>query len=331
MSDSNSASFPDFGKLVPGFDFLQNLTRQASSAAQSAPQMPQLGSWVAPTLNVEELDKRIQELKAVLFWLDQNSTALKATVQALEVQKMTLATLKGMNVSMNEMAQAFSMKSGDAPSPGAAKAASGFAGLEVPDTSYQKGQTQAAPEPQPAAGDAAKAEGSAAEGAAEPRAGVVDPMQWWGALTQQFQTIANAAMKDAASRGHLAPDPALGQGGLKDAMKAASDLASEAGKTLAKSASQAGDMVVSALRGGKRWGVPGASDASAAAATGKKASAGKSGNTSKTVKTSKPAAAAKAVKTAKAAKTAKATASRAGAAKPPASRKAAPRKTASRS
>ncbi|NBS47144.1 MAG: hypothetical protein EBS99_08965, partial [Betaproteobacteria bacterium] len=30
--------------------------------------------------------------------------------------------------------------------------------------------------------------------------GVVDPMQWWGALTQQFQQIASHAMKDATAQ-----------------------------------------------------------------------------------------------------------------------------------
>ena len=45
---------------------------------------------VAPTLSVEEVDKRIQELKTVQYWLEQNGHALKATIQALEVQKMTL-------------------------------------------------------------------------------------------------------------------------------------------------------------------------------------------------------------------------------------------------
>lgn len=49
--------------------------------------MPNMASWVAPTLSVEELDKRIQELKTVQFWLEQNTNALKATIQALEVQK----------------------------------------------------------------------------------------------------------------------------------------------------------------------------------------------------------------------------------------------------
>ena len=89
MSDINDTGF---GKFIPGFDFLQNLTKGAS---QSVPQMPNMGSWIAPSLDADELDKRISELKTVQFWLDQNAKALSATVQALEVQKMTLATLKG--------------------------------------------------------------------------------------------------------------------------------------------------------------------------------------------------------------------------------------------
>jgi len=107
MSDSPSEGF---GKFVPGFDFLQNLTKGAS---QAIPQMPNMASWIAPTLDVEELDKRISELKAVHFWLDQNSKALGATVQALEVQKMTLAALKGMNVNMGDLANSFKPKAAE--------------------------------------------------------------------------------------------------------------------------------------------------------------------------------------------------------------------------
>src|SRR6185436_7205763 len=99
-----------FAKLVPGFDFLQNL---AKGASQSLPQLPNLSNWIAPTLNVEELEKRITELKAVHFWLDQNSKALGATIQALEVQKMTLATLKGMNFNMGDVANALKLKAAD--------------------------------------------------------------------------------------------------------------------------------------------------------------------------------------------------------------------------
>ena len=90
MSESENS----FGKFVPGFDFLQNL---AKGATQAVPQMPNLSNWIAPSLNEEELDKRISELKTVHFWLDQNSKALGATVQALEVQKLTHNQLDMVN------------------------------------------------------------------------------------------------------------------------------------------------------------------------------------------------------------------------------------------
>ena len=41
------------------------------------------------------------------YWLEQNGHALKATIQALEVQKMTLSTLRGMNVRMEDLASVF--------------------------------------------------------------------------------------------------------------------------------------------------------------------------------------------------------------------------------
>src|SRR5437868_14969238 len=106
MSDNHFG----FGKFAPGFDCLQN---RAKTASQTIPQLPNMPNWVAPTLNVEELEKRIGELKAVHFWLDQNSKALGATIQALEVQKMTLATLKGMNFNMGDVANAFKLKAGE--------------------------------------------------------------------------------------------------------------------------------------------------------------------------------------------------------------------------
>jgi hypothetical protein len=161
MSDKDQLGFT---RLVPGFDFLQNL---AKGAAPALPQMPSLSNWIAPTLNVEELEKRIEELKAVHFWLDQNSKALGASIQALEVQKMTLATLKGMNFNMAEMANALKLKP-DAVMDGMQKMTEAATGKK-----------------------AAKASKDGAPA-------VVDPLQWWGALTQQFQQIAADAMKDVA-------------------------------------------------------------------------------------------------------------------------------------
>ena len=234
-----SAATPsfDFSQFVPGFDFLKQLatTGAAGTSGGAVPGMPSLSSWVAPTLSVEEVDKRIQELKTVQYWLEQNGHALKATIQALEVQKMTLSTLRGMNVRMEDLASAFtrtaaataaaastpdasttSTTSTGSAAPEPAPAASPAPAAPAASAPFGAGFFQTAKAPSPAAGatagDAAEPDdathaddtSTAADAPADtaPRnadaAGVVDPLQWWGALTQQFQQIASSALKDAA-------------------------------------------------------------------------------------------------------------------------------------
>ncbi|WP_418130544.1 PhaM family polyhydroxyalkanoate granule multifunctional regulatory protein [Variovorax sp. 278MFTsu5.1] len=195
---SNASKPFDFSQFVPGFDFLKNLAGGAASGSGSVPGIPSLASWVAPTLSVEEVDKRIQELKTVQYWLEQNGHALKATIQALEVQKMTLSTLRGMNVRMEDIASAFTRQATAAaaavtPAPG--KAAPEPEPEEIEDEEAPEEEVEEAPAPKkPSRKPAAsKAKAAAADGA-----GVVDPMQWWGSLTEQFQQIASTALQDAA-------------------------------------------------------------------------------------------------------------------------------------
>jgi len=231
-------SFPDFGKLVPGFDFLQNLAKQAAGAqSQASPQLPNLGNWIAPTLSLEELDKRVQELKAVQFWLDQNATALKATIQALEVQKMTLATLKGMNFNMTDMANAFTIKTGESLASmkeGVASLGKSFAGLEIPPSAFQAAKAEAKTEAESSAkAAAASAQSAQTEPSSAAANGMVDPMQWWGALTQQFQAIATEAMKEVASKTALDATTAIAQ----EAVKTATDMAKGIAETASKSMS----------------------------------------------------------------------------------------------
>ena len=187
MSDAMSGGF---GKFVPGFDFLQNL---AKGATEAMPQMPNLANWIAPTLNLEELDKRISELKTVHFWLEQNARALGATVQALEVQKMTLTTLKGMNFNLSDLAQAMT------PKAAASTAASAATPAPTPEPASVKSAPAPEPAPEPPAATKARAAKSAAgQDATSAAPGLVDPMQLWGSLTQQFQQIAATAMKDVS-------------------------------------------------------------------------------------------------------------------------------------
>ncbi|WP_428003288.1 PhaM family polyhydroxyalkanoate granule multifunctional regulatory protein [Acidovorax sp.] len=229
MSDTSNFGF---GKFVPGFDFLQSLAKGAST---SIPQLPNLSNWVAPTISVEELDKRIDELKAVQFWLEQNSRALAATIQALEVQKMTLATLKGMNFSMGDVANAFKLKTADTAMSGVQKAAdtvSGAAGAVAGAAARVTGRAKEE-EPEQAEADAepeVQAPGKAKKGksaASAPDASVVDPLQWWGALTGQFQQIAANAMKDAAKQTALDTTKNMATGLAKEAIKTATGMASQ--------------------------------------------------------------------------------------------------------
>ena len=203
MSDTNGGGF---GKFVPGFDFLQNL---AKGATQSIPQIPNLANWVSPSLNVEELEKRIEELRAVHFWLEQNSRALGATIQALEVQKMTLATLKGMNFNIGDVANAFKLKAADSVASGvqmASDRASGTANSE--------------PEAAPPVSTSAKSGGGKKSKASGAAASLIDPMQLWGSLTQQFQQIAASAMQDATRKTAIDATRNMGAGLAKEAVKA---------------------------------------------------------------------------------------------------------------
>jgi hypothetical protein len=183
----------DFTKFVPGFDFLKNLTPGASGTA-AAP------GWVAPTLDPEELDKRIQELKTVQFWLEQNAKAVGATIQALEVQRMTLATLKGMNMSFNDLADSLKVKPSETPQP------------EEPVVKKTKRNTTKA------------------------KAAGIDPSHWWGALTDQFQHIAHKAMTDMAhAHDHKAAPQTSAPSAKKTAAKKTSARKAPAKKVTAKS------------------------------------------------------------------------------------------------
>ncbi|TWD87150.1 hypothetical protein FB547_103127 [Variovorax beijingensis] len=190
---SNASQPFDFSQFVPGFDFLKNLAGGGAggSAGGAVPGLPSLASWVAPTLSVEEVDKRIQELKTVQYWLEQNGHALKATIQALEVQKMTLSTLRGMNVRMEDIASAFT-KQAAAVAPAAAAPAPAHAAAAP-------AEPEAEPEEEaPAPAKKARSKPASGGGGGNGGAGVIDPMQWWGSLTEQFQQIASSALQDAA-------------------------------------------------------------------------------------------------------------------------------------
>ena len=174
-----------FTKLVPGFDFLNNLMQNAGQAT------PAIGQWVAPTLDPAELEKRIGELKTVQFWLEQNARMIGVTVQALEVQRMTLSTLQSMNVDLRN-----ALTLPEAPDSAAAAPAAPEAAPEPLAASFTRAFADAAAPTPAAAAPAAPSATPDADADAAAAKPAVDPMQWWGALTQQFGELAAKAMQD---------------------------------------------------------------------------------------------------------------------------------------
>jgi len=55
-----------------------------------------------PTLDPNEIDKRISELKSVEAWLALNLNMLRAAIQGLEMQKAGLQQMQGMQQAMQQ-------------------------------------------------------------------------------------------------------------------------------------------------------------------------------------------------------------------------------------
>jgi exonuclease VII small subunit len=59
-----------------------------------------------PTMDPQEIEKRITELKSVEMWLNMNLNMLRAAIQGLEMQKAGLQQMQGMQQAMQQAMQA---------------------------------------------------------------------------------------------------------------------------------------------------------------------------------------------------------------------------------
>ncbi len=69
-----------------------------------------LPGMMAPTLDVDELEKRITDMKAVEGWLKMNLNMLQMTIQGLEMQKATIGAMRQAGAgtpNFEEMAHLF--------------------------------------------------------------------------------------------------------------------------------------------------------------------------------------------------------------------------------
>ena len=171
-----------------------------ANLASMARMPPQLPSMLAPTVDLGELDKRIADLRAVEHWLELNASMLRTTIQTLEVQRATIATLKGIGGAML------------APMLGTPTPPSPYPPLP-PEFGPGRPEARADAAPPPAATPAEPAVTPTAKGARRSRKAAhsapsladdaLNPAAWWHTLQDQFSRI-------AATAAEAAPAPAAG-------------------------------------------------------------------------------------------------------------------------
>lgn len=195
---------------------------------------------MAPPMNLEDLDRRIAELRSVENWLRMNLSMLSSTIQGMEVQRSTISTLRAFVDSASRMDMGATPEAG-APSPlevalglkpapkTAASAPSGNAAAASENAGAQSGanaqgeDTATGPE---SAAAMSEQMGAAAQSASK---------AWWELLQQQFNQIAAAT---AASMPAGAPGTASAKSEPSHP-KASAEAQAKPGKPAAKPAATA--------------------------------------------------------------------------------------------
>ena len=254
-------SAPAMPGMSDTLDFVKNLWGSMQIPGTGMPGMPGMSGLAAPPMSPEDLDKRIADLRAVESWLNLNLTMLRGSIQALEVQRGTLMTLKTMGASMAEaMRQSGVSAEKMAANPfaaffGAQGQGGGAAAKPAAGATAAKPSAPApsAPAPAPAPAPATPAAGAAGGGTAQPGAAAPLPsgapdlqnnpaamampaaVAWWNMLQDQFTQAVASAMAPAAAAASSPAPAADGNGAApkaeapKPAPKAAAGTANGSG------------------------------------------------------------------------------------------------------
>jgi len=228
MTDpQGSTPFPGFAGFKPAdmLDKVWEMIRLSPFGGMAAfpgaahglpPSLSSMSDMMAPLTSVEELDKRITDLRAVEQWLKLNLGMLQSAIQALEVQRATLATLRAFG--------AFAQSSMSAAEEAVAAAQAATA----PHGDAPKVGPQAAAEP----GEVPPPEGEAASSNA-----AFDPSGWWNLLQTQFNQLASLAVAQpgaqSAAPAEAAPEAAAAPA-AESAAEPAADKPAQARKPAAK-------------------------------------------------------------------------------------------------
>src|SRR5450830_247358 len=183
MANPQMPQMPGAAVVTDTLDFVKNLWGSMSVPGMDVPGI------TAPTLSVEELDKKINDLKAVEAWLNLNTSMLRGSIQALEVQRGTIATLKSMGASL---AAAITQ-------PGASEKTV-FESVPYASAFFQQATPAPAPKPAPAPAPAPEPAAAAPDDAGKQAAAqLANPSAWWNLLQDQFKQAVSTAMSPGAA------------------------------------------------------------------------------------------------------------------------------------
>lgn len=213
--------------IMASMEMMRQAWSSLAGAGGLAQSMP-----ITPPLSLEDLERRISDLRTVENWLQLNLSLLGSTIQGLEVQRATISTLRAFADGMSASApggagegspldvllgirrSADSASSRQAAKPAAPQAAASQAAQAPADKAPESAQA-----PAPGTEGLAAAAADATPAAAN---------AWWNLLQQQFDTLAQAT---AASM--------PGMGAAKPAAKSAAQAAAKPGAKPASAAAPA--------------------------------------------------------------------------------------------
>jgi hypothetical protein len=182
-----------------------------------------LPGMVTPTMDVDELDKRITDMKAVEGWLKMNLNMLQMSIQGLEMQRATLMTIRHMGEAVRRQAEAppDEVPEDAAPNPFAAWSAwmnsqmapaAEAPGEAEPEPEAPRAEAEASPASSQAAADAANAFANAAAAATNAAAAAMWPWQLMGEQAGKAEAAQPAkkapARRSTAKRTTTAKSPA---------------------------------------------------------------------------------------------------------------------------
>lgn len=184
---SNMPDMPGAGPMTDTLEFVKKLW-----GSLSVPGM------VAPTVSTDELDKKISDLKTVETWLTMNMNMLRGSIQALEVQRATIATLKSMGDAFSAAAQPGTPEAkGKTAFDPAAFWSSLMTAPAAPAAAVAQEPAASAPEGKPAAEPAPAAQKSGADkpdARADMVGQMVNPAAWWNVVQDQFKQAVSSAV-----------------------------------------------------------------------------------------------------------------------------------------